>query len=304
MILLIILNILYAWMFIISKFALSTGTPVFMTAVRMMIGGIVTLIIYNYRSSLVTTIKNISRYNWFLIGLLSLTNIYLCNALEYWGLQYLSAGKTAFIYNLGPFFAALLAYFLFSEKMTFYKWFGLLLGFIGFLPIIAEPSQALDTTIQFGFISLADIGILVSAVTTVIGWTIMRYLIKKSDLSSLFLNGLSMIFGSLFCFLHAYLFESMPYIIPGLSLQFLGYALSMALSQNVIAYNLHGFLLKKYTTTLITFSMFISSLLAAILGVFILNETISPYFIVGVILVLVGLIIFYQEELRQGYIQK
>ncbi|MBP6869858.1 DMT family transporter [Candidatus Babeliales bacterium] len=304
MILLMILNVLYASMFIFSKYALSTGQPVFMTATRMMIGGVISLAIYSYRSWSWDAIKKISGFDWALIGLLTITNIYFCNAFEYWGLQYLTAGKTAFIYNLGPFFAALLAYFLFAEKMTLYKWIGLILGFVGFLPIFLEPAQSLDTTMTFGPLSLAEIALLIASFATVIGWTTMRLLMNKTHLSLFFLNGLSMVLGSFLCFAHAFLFESTPYIMPGQGIKFLEFACLLAMSQNIIAYNLHAFLLQKYTTTFITFSCFISSVFAAILGVFFLGETISSYFFISMIFVLIGLIIFYQEELRQGYIQK
>ena len=188
MLLVLLLNILYAWMFIIAKFALHTSQPVFMTAVRMMIGGGVSLIIYACRSWSWSDIKSITLHQWGLIGLLSVSNIYFCNAFEFWGLQYLSAGKTAFIYNLGPFFAALLAYFLFHEKMTLQKWAGLTLGFIGFLPIFMGPSDVIDTTTQFGFLSLAEIALLIASMATVIGWTMMKILVKENKLSLLFLN--------------------------------------------------------------------------------------------------------------------
>jgi len=304
MILLVILNIVYAWMFIISKFALTTSQPIFMTAVRMMIGGIVSLGVYAYQSWSWNDIKNIPKNSWGLIGLLSLTNIYFCNAFEFWGLQYLSAGKSAFIYNLGPFFSAFLAYFLFSERMTLYKWIGLTLGFIGFLPIFIEPCQALDVTTTFWIFSLAEIALLIAAMATVIGWTTMKILLQKTKFSLFFLNGVSMLLGGFICFGHAFLFEAQPFVVQGLGGNFIGYAFLMAFSQNIIAYNLHAFLLSKYTTTFITFCCFVSSLLAAFFGVLFLDETISIYFVISVILVLIGLIIFYQEDLRQGYVTK
>jgi drug/metabolite transporter (DMT)-like permease len=304
MILVAVLNILYAWMFIVGKFALFTGKPIFMTAVRMMIAGIISSAIYAYHNLFFQTIRKLSMTQWSLIGLLSLTNIYFCNAFELWGLQYLSAGKTAFIYNLGPFFAALLAYFLFSERMTIKKWIGLILGFIGFLPIFLEPSSVIDTSGTLGWLSYAQIALLIASFATVVGWTTMSYMMKKYQLSLFFLNGTSMLFGGLLCFVHAYFFEQRPYIAPGCIEKFIWYAFFMACSQNIVAYNLHAYLLQYYTTTFLTFACFLSSLFAAALGVLLLHEIITLYFFVAIILVLGGLIIFYYEELRQGYIKK
>ena len=302
MFLVLLLNVLYAWMFIIAKFALHTSQPVFMTAVRMMIGGGLSLMMYACTSWSWSDIKSITVHQWGFIGLLSLSNIYFCNAFEFWGLQYLSAGKTAFIYNLGPFFAALLAYFLLSEKMTLQKWAGLMLGFIGFLPIFMEPSDVIDTTTKFGFLSLAEIALLIASMATVIGWTMMRVLVKQKKFSLLFLNGISMVLGGLICFAHSACFEATPYILPGQLWPFFGYAFAMALSQNIAAYNIHAYLLTRYTTTFLTFCGFMSSILATILGAILLHETISMHLVISAILVLSGLVIFYQEELKQGYI--
>ncbi len=308
MILLILLNVLYAWMFIIAKFALYTSKPVFMTAVRIMIGGLVSLIIYRYIKkswqACYEDIHAITMTQWKLIIGLGISNIYFCNAFEFWGLQYLSAGKTAFIYNMSPFFAALLAYFVFSEKMTLQKWAGLLLGFFGFLPIFLEPSEIIDTTIKFGFVSLAEIALLIASVATVVGWTIVRILMRQKSFSSFLLNGISMIIGGLVCFAHAYLFESAPRVTPGTEWTFLGYVCAMAFSQNIVAYNLHAYLVTRYTTTFLTFFGFLSSILAALFGLILLHESISTNFIISTACVFAGLVIFYQEELRQGYINK
>ncbi len=304
MFLLLLLNVLYALMFIIAKFALVTGKPIFMTAIRMMIGGCVSCGIYAYQKSFTQTIHKLSLQAWLLLGLLSLTNIYFCNAFEFWGLQYLSAGKTAFIYNLGPFFAALLSYCIFSEKMTLKKWIGLIVGFMGFLPIFLEKSSIIDSSGMLGWLSYAQIALLIASFATVIGWTTMSYMMKKYNLSLFFLNGLSMILGGVLCCIHAYFFEQSPYITPGYMMSCIAYASLLACSQNIVAYNLHAYLLQKYTTTFLTFACFLSSLFAAILGVLLLDEIITLYFFVAVIVVLSGLILFYYEELRQGYIKK
>ena len=111
-----------------------------------------------------------------------------------------------------------------------------------------------------------------------------------------------MVLGGLICFAHAYFFETTPYIFPGELWPFIGYACAMALSQNIAAYNIHAYLLTQYTTTFLTFCCFLSSILAAFLGAVLLHEKISMHLIISAILVLAGLVIFYQEELKQGYI--
>lgn len=304
MILLIVLNLLYASMFILAKFGLDIAQPIFMTGARMALGGIISLGIYGICNYSWQEIRSITKSQWYLIGLLSLVNVYLANALEVWGLQYLSVGKTAFIYNLSPFIAALFAYFVFREYMTWQKWLGLTLGFLGFLPIFMGPSDIIDTTMNFGFLSLAEIALLGAAVSSILGWTIMRLLLKQKPFSVFFLNGISMLIGGIICFVHAAYFESQPFIQPNAIYQFMQLALIMAIVKHVVAYNLNSYLLTQYTTTLVAFFSFTASLFAAALGILFFHETISIYFIGSVLCVFTGLVIFYQQELRQGYILK
>lgn len=304
MFLLILLNLLYASTFLFTKIAMSCSQPVFMTGVRMLIGGIISLCIYKQFYYRWTDISSITKKQWVLIGALSFTNVYLCNILEVWGLQYLSVGKAAFFYNLTPFFSALFAYFVFSEYMTWQKWLGLSLGFLGFMPIFMEPGNVVDTTMKIGFFSLADGAMLGAAIISILGWTIMRLLLKQKSFSAFLLNGITMTSGSLLCFLHALCFESQPFVQPGMMYSFIQIALLIAVFKHVIANNLNAYLLTKYTTTLIAFFSFTASLFAALFGILFLGESISVYFIMSVVCVFTGLMIFYQEELRQGYITK
>ena len=94
---------LFATVFPIGKMALLYTQPIFLTSIRMICAGVL-LIAYHWWSSR-DRIKITPQliYN---ILLLSLLNIYLTNVCEFWGLQYFSAAKAAFIYNLSPFFIA------------------------------------------------------------------------------------------------------------------------------------------------------------------------------------------------------
>lgn len=305
MILLIILNMLYASMFVLSKFSMQICQPIFITGVRMVLGGIISLIIYCViDSQWRLKIRKITKTQYLLIGFLTITNGYICNGIEVWGLQYLSVGKTAFIYNLTPFFSALFAYVVFTEYMTWQKWLGLSLGFIGFIPLFIAPENLLDTTSMIGFFSLAEIALLASALASVFAWTSMKWLLQDSSLSLFFVNGLSMFGGGLLCLVHALYAESLPLVDAGSMVQFVKLVCLMAIIKNVGAYNLNSYLLTRYTTTLVAFFGFTASIFATILGMFLCNETVSVYFIVSIISVFIGLLIFYQQELQQGYISK
>ena len=104
----------FATVFPIGKASMAYAQPIFLTGGRMMLAGILLLAYHWWRGNRVTV-------NPVLIGqllVITICNVYLTNVCEFWGLQYLSAAKTSFIYNLSPFVSALLSYFLFHEIMT------------------------------------------------------------------------------------------------------------------------------------------------------------------------------------------
>ncbi len=304
MILILLLNFLYASAFILTKFGLAISQPMFLIGTRMIAGGIISLAMYAlWTPSWKSDMYAITCKQWMLIGLIALINVYSCNALEVWGLQYLSVGKTAFIYNLTPFISAFFAYFIFAEQMTRQKWLGLTLGFLGFIPILIEPSNIIDTTASFGYLSLAELALIGAAISSVLGWTFIRILVKQKQFSPFLLNGLSLASGGFLCLGHAFCCEPQPFVQPDYLYLFIQITALVALFKYGIAYNLNAYLLTTHTTTLMAFFSFTASLFATVLGILFCNETVSAYFIVSVVCVFAGLCIFYQEELRQGYIK-
>ena len=117
-------------MFSLGKIALEHCPPLFLTASRMLLAGVLLLgfMALKNRLAFKLTLKQ-----FLSISLLAVFSIYLTNAFEFWSLQHLTAAKTCFIYSLSPFFAALFSYFHFGEKMNGRKWLGMLVGFAGII---------------------------------------------------------------------------------------------------------------------------------------------------------------------------
>ena len=88
---------------------------------------------------------------------LAVFSIYLTNVLELWGLQYLTATKTCFIYIISPFFAAIFSYFHFGEKMNLKKLIGMLIGFI---LVLKMQTGSEDLFNAFSIISWPELAIM------------------------------------------------------------------------------------------------------------------------------------------------
>jgi drug/metabolite transporter (DMT)-like permease len=108
---------LYAVGFIFVKQALVYAQPVFLTGARMIVAGVCSYLLHRLWFKKIS-ISSISYGQIWYIFLLAIFNGYLTNANEAWSLQYLSAGKVAFIYNLSPFFSLFFSAWMFGDKIT------------------------------------------------------------------------------------------------------------------------------------------------------------------------------------------
>ena len=292
------LYILFASTFTIGKLGLQYSTPFFYIGVRMLLAGLLLLSYLWLRGRL--KLRGSLKHFWWFAGV-TIFHIYFAYICEFWALRYLTAAKTCLLYNLSPFISALFSYFYFSEKMTPKKWVGLGLGFLAFVPIFIN-----DWSVGYGapvLPLLPELLMLGSVVSAVYGWTIVRYMTKKLDYEPIFINGIGMTLGGFLALLTAFAFEKRPFVVEGGSLQFILWVGVMVVVANFIGYNLYGHLLKKYTATLLSFAGFSCPLFAAIFGWFFLGEPVRLAFGLTLFIVSIALYIFYQEELKQGYVE-
>ena len=292
MFLIVLLQLTLASSFIVSKFLLGFVPPFLLVGLRMTTGGVILLLytaLFN-RSAFYITKRNI-------IPLVSaaLFGIYITNGFESWGLKYTVAAKAYFIYNLGPFFAALLGYLFFSEKMTRNKWIGLLVGFCGFFPLIFN-----DLLTQHALLnSLPELALLCSAAATVGGWISKKKLVYSQHYSVVMANGVTMVCGGLGALVTAGLSESFDLgVIVANPTFYILFAVNVLLTC-IIGYNLYGWLLKSYSATYTAFSGFLGTLFDGLLGFIFLGETLTWAFWTAFIIVAFGVAIFHQEEKKR-----
>jgi drug/metabolite transporter (DMT)-like permease len=297
----LIISALFSLIFPLGKIALTYGSPFFITALRMFIGGFILLLYYALRHSFKK-----EEFSWSSIRqllALAIFNIYFTNAYEFWGLQYMSSAKTAFIYNVSPFFSAFFAYWYFNEKMTSKKWLGLTISFFGFLPIFLMHAPAEKELVHFFYFSAAELALLVATIATVYGWIVMQNVVREKH-NPVLANGLSMLGGGVLCLVHSLLAEQWNPLPIITWWPLMGWLLVIVFVSNIICYSLYAAVLKKYTATFVTFVGLTGPLFAALFDWMFFGISVSWDFYVATALVCSGLYLFYQEELRLGYIVK
>ena len=223
-----------------------------------------------------------------------LFNIFITNTFELVGLQGCSPVKVSLIFCFAPFFGALLAYFLWHERLTYFKWLGLGLGLLGILLLYLPcgPGATLST-------QGSDIWIWGAMIGTTVGWTCVKRLVFDYGYTPFFTNMVTMFIGGILSLIGSFLIE--PWSTLPISDEFYFWILvgATALISCVVCYNLYAWLLRFYSVVFMTFAGFLCPFLTAIFGYFLLDETITFTFVGSFILLLLGLVIFYKEEIKK-----
>lgn len=289
---------LFASVFTVAKTALDYSSPVFLVGSRMFVAGLL-LLGYQFlfrRENFFIHKKDLLR-----LSLLAIFAIYLTNIFEFWGLQYLTSFKTCFIYSLSPFVSALLSYVVLKEIMSLKKWAGLMIGFLGFIPILLSHTQSEAEMGQLWVFSWAELSVLVAAICSVYGWILLKQVITENRYPPVMANGITMTLGGFIALVHSYLVENWDPIPVTEYLPFAVSAIVLIIVSNILCYNLYGYLLKRFSATFVSFAGFTTPLFTALFGWFFLGETVTWPFYSSFAIVFIGLLLFYQDELSQEF---
>ena len=175
---------------------------------------------------------------------------------------------------------------------------GLTIGFTAFLPLFLE-GEGVESLVG-GKISWPEVSVALAAVLGCYGWILLRELVKNYNCSFFFANGFSMLLGGSIALIHSFLTEEWnPIPVTNLP-AFLSLAFLVMIISNFLAYNIYGYLLKKYTATFLSFAGFITPLFSALFGFIFLGEVVSNSFWISSAIVFFGLYLFSRDELRKG----
>ena len=261
----------------------------------MLIAGVI-LLSYHYFTN--GRRLSVTKGQLYYIFFVAVFGIYLTNACEFWGLKYVSAGKTCLICCFYPIVTALIAWLSGKEVLTTKKIIGLLIGMLGFIPVLMIEGTFEELSGTCWWLSYAELALIFSTFATALGWIFSRHAIKELQLNVVLLNGASMSIGGIMALVHSYAAECWDPLPIYNMRSFLLWLMVIIFCSNIVSYNLHGFLLKKFTATYISFANLIDPLFASIFGWLILGEVLHYQFWLSFIFVVFGSSLYYKESIR------
>jgi len=294
---LFLINMLYGMGFIITKVALSTASPLFLIAFRMLIASALLLGYQWFFNRNQFKVPRAYVLPLFAFGILYM---YLANAFEFWGLKTLTPTKVAFLYNLSPFIAALITALYKKTRLTALQWLGIGISFMGssFLILADKNTYCLS----FIILSCGELLLLAAISASIIGSFVLQALIKDQQYSSLMTNGIGMLIGGICALAHSLVVEPWNPVPVTDFYPFIGWALLMILVYNIIAYELYNRLSRYYTITFLTLSWLTTPFFTAFFEYILLGTPITNIFLIAYGIVFLGFYCFYYQEIQRKHL--
>ncbi len=281
-------------------------SPVLLVGIRMLLAGLILLVltITSFKNRLnINIIKN----NFINLIIITLCTNFLPSILKAYSLKNLPSSNMAFFGALDPFITAIMAYFMFCEKLNRQEILGIAIGFLGSLVLITNQLDFTDILIK-----LPEFAIILSITISRFGWMQAQKLLKSDAIRPIQLNAITMTLSgiiSLFialisnktniislsnCPITLFNYKIFKYLInyTGFNGVLIFFILYTTIIGNVIAYNLYGHLLKKYSSVYISLLSFSVPIFVYIYGILFLNERLTLRFIIACIITFIGLTIF------------
>lgn len=294
MILIFLLYSFFGLSFALGKITLMYASPFYIVGTRMLVSGI-GLGLFSHYFQFTQYLPQ--KKDWPAFMQVTLFGLALPYCLRAWGLQYVSSTKAAFLFCLTPFFTALLAYSFHQERLSYQKKIGLIIGFLGMMPTLFTADLNEKLLGSVAFLSLPELALIASVAFFSYNFIALRNLVNHRKYPVAVTNAITMFFGGIICLNVSFIAEPV-WIFKNPAL--LGVLLVVQIIvSNLICANLQAHLLKKYSSTLMSFASLLTPLCASFFGWFLLEETLHYYYIISLILVLIGLGIFYYDELSQ-----
>jgi drug/metabolite transporter (DMT)-like permease len=222
-----------------------------------------------------------ARRDWLLIGSTGVVLLGVNYALLNWGIQYISSGLTAVLQALTPAFGFVFAHTLLrDEKMTATKGLALMVGIAGVGVIFAHQLEFAGTRAFWG--SVAVVG---GSACVAVAYVVMRRFGGHLHPSVVTAGQMMAALGPLV--LYAAIVEGHPLRVPWTRASAMA-VLYLALLGSIAGAWLNYWLLKRIGATQLLVMGLVEPLVAVLLGVVFLGETMTGWTLSGGVCIIVG----------------
>lgn len=286
-ILLILLGSIWGASYLFIKLGGESVPPVTLVAMRTVFAGITLIIVLWLRREKIPSFRA-PIWKWFL--LLGFLNSVIPYTLITWGETRISSGLTAILVGTMPIFTVLFAHWMtHDEKITPRKMIGILMGFVGVVVLFIPDVLGAATSNLFG-----GIAVVAAAVSYALATIYARRHLKGHPPA---LNSFGQMLMASIILVPASLIIDRPWTLSPTPIS-MASILALAVLGTAIAYLMYFWLIANVGATRTSLVTYISPVIAVILGAVVLNEHLNWSMVVGLGLVVAGVGLVTNLQLR------
>lgn len=211
----------------------------------------------------------------------------------YWGEQHISSGFAALLTAFGPISVFLFGLLLERKRSAALQWLGILLAMFG-LYLVVLPN--LDIGVSAAWILSAAV-ILLSEVAYAWGAIFSKRLLSQG-ITPMAMNGFQMFFGSLGLLLLSLIWEPEP--LPSAATPTAIGSLLYLILFGSLASSLYYWLIKRTNPLFPSTWLYVSPVIALVVGYLVLGEPIYPLSAAGTVLVIAGVVLTNLPDWKDG----
>ena len=263
------------WLFI--KLGLENLPPITFAGIRFVIACVILFLLIRARGIPLPA----NRRDWGLLALTGVMSFTLNYGLVFWGEQYISSGLAALLQATLPAFGLVIAHLhLPSERMTWSKTFGVVLGFFGVAVVFSN-----QLAIAGGKALAGCVALVLSAFFAAYSNVLVKAYGRKLDPA--ILSGVQMFFGLIPLLLIGIPLEGNPFRFHWTPMALVA-LLYLAVVGSVIAFLLYYWLIHNMNVTNTMLIAMVTPVVAVVLGMLVLGEDLSWRTIAGGIMIMAG----------------
>jgi drug/metabolite transporter (DMT)-like permease len=267
--------------------------PLIILAVRSLAGGTILFILHRLMHGS-NPLRLLARHPFSIFKLALLVTV-TSPVIKVALLRVMTSVKVGFFYFIDPIFTVFLVYCLYGTRIRFKQFIGILVASGGILIVLLEKGGS-EGLMLIGRFSWAEALLVFAYVANRYGWLRIQEFVRSTGCGAKELNSVMMLVGGLITVCAIPFFAP----LPAPSEWYYGgkFLIGLVLITNVIGYTLCTYLYRFYSATFMSLASLTRPLWIAVFGVLFLHETLSWTFALAVLFVLIGLSIFYFDELR------
>lgn len=278
---------IWGGMYVVSKVVLEVIPPFSLLTLRLVLGGLALWIVVSFRDTKVETKPVITKQFFWTSFLVGVVGYGISLAFQFVGTKLSTASNGALVTSATPAFVLLFAPLLLGERATLQRIIALVVSTIGVLAVIDPRNAELSPSLFWGNMSL-----LAAALT----WALYSVLVRKvAQNADLLTSSAIMLLGGVPSSVVFSVWEINTIGIGAITWGIVSGILFLGIISTAIAMFLWNYAFAELPAAAASLTFFAQPVVGALLGWFFLAEVITPLFILGGVLIGIGILIATRE---------